>query len=60
LHRSIGGCIDVVDVLDMVPGCHVLEIILVYVVGVLDAVVVYQRVAVDVRFLGDDAGFGGS
>ena len=37
--------IDIGNVLDMVPGRHVLGIVLVHIVGVLDAVVVHQRQA---------------
>ena len=54
------GVIDARDVADLVPGRFEFGVLAIDEVGVLDAVAIHHRVAVDIGLLGDGAGFGGT
>ena len=51
---------DARDIAELVPGSFEFGVLAIHEVGVLDAVAVYHREAVDIGFLGDGTGLGGA
>src|SRR5205814_8643287 len=58
LNRRIRRRVNARDVHNLVPRRLEFGILAIHEVAVLDAVVIHQREAVDISFLGDGAGFG--
>ncbi|MNM89985.1 hypothetical protein D3C81_1022310 [compost metagenome] len=57
LHGLVVWRADAGIAMDLVPGPFVLRILAIHEIGILDAVVIHRRIAVDVRFLGNGTHF---